>query len=116
MTSNRARNSGWLLSAAGLVLAAALLGPLGAAPTAHADATDDAFIAALHAHNIEHESKQAAIAAGHLVCHQLSMGKTQEQVATDVMNSSGMDGDDAGYFVAIAERAYCPQNADIPTP
>ena len=116
MTSNRARNPGWLLSAAGLVLAAALLGPLGAAPTAHADATDDAFIAALRAHNIEHESAQSAIAAGHLVCHQLSMGKTQEQIATDVMNSSGMDGDDAGYFVAIAERAYCPQNADIPTP
>ena len=117
MTSNRARNPGRLLSAAGLALAAAaLLGPLGAAPSAHADATDDAFIAALHAHNIEHESAQSAIAAGHLVCHQLSMGKTQEQIATDVMNSSGIDGDDAGYFVAIAERAYCPQNADIPTP
>jgi len=31
------------------------------------------------------------------------------------MNSSGIDGDDAGYFVAIAERAYCPQYADIPS-
>jgi Protein of unknown function (DUF732) len=116
MTSNRARYPGWLLSAAGLVLAAALLGPLGAAPTAHADATDDAFITALRNHGIEHESNQSAIAAGHLVCHQLAMGKTQEQIATDVMSSSTMDGEHAGYFVAVAERAYCPQYADIPTP
>ncbi|WP_264033731.1 DUF732 domain-containing protein [Mycobacterium interjectum] len=42
------------------------------------------------------------------------MGKTQEQIATDVMNSSTLDGDNAGFFVALAERAYCPQYADIP--
>jgi hypothetical protein len=96
--------------AAGLVLAAALLS-LRAAPTAHADPTDDAFVAALRAHGIVHESAQAEITAGHLVCHQLAMGKTQEQIATDVMNSSSLDGDNAGYFVAVAERAYCPQYA-----
>jgi hypothetical protein len=43
------------------------------------------------------------------------MGKTQEQIATDVMSSSTLDGDNAGYFVAIAERAYCPQYADMPS-
>jgi hypothetical protein len=94
--------------AAGLVLAAALL-PLRAAPTAHADPTDDAFVAALSAHGIVHDSARAEITAGHLVCHQLDMGKTQEQIATDVMNSSSLDGANAGYFVAVAERAYCPQ-------
>ncbi|HWS91629.1 MAG TPA: DUF732 domain-containing protein [Mycobacterium sp.] len=103
-----------LLLAAGLVPALGLLGPLAGAPTSRADATDDAFVAALRAHGIEHESAQSAIAAGHLVCNQLGKGKTQEQVATDVMNSSGIDGDNAGYFVAVAERAYCPQYADIP--
>ena len=97
--------------AAGLLLAVAQLGPLGAAPIAHADATDDAFVAALQAHGITHESAQAAMTAGHLVCHQLDMGKTQEQIANDVMNSSTLDGDNAGYFVAVAERAYCPQYA-----
>ena len=101
--------------AAGIVPAVALLGALGAAPTAHADATDDAFVSALKAHGILGEANQSEIAAGHLVCHQLAMGKTQEQIATDVMNSSTLDGDNAGYFVAIAERAYCPQYADIPT-
>jgi hypothetical protein len=102
------------LLATGPLLAVSLVGSLAAAPTAHADPTDNAFIAALHAHGITHESAQSAIAAGHLVCHQLDMGKTQEQVATDVMNSSTLDGATAGYFVAVAERAYCPQYADIP--
>jgi hypothetical protein len=117
MASTRIRTPGPRLSllAAGLLLAVAQLGVPGVVPAARADGTDDAFIAALHAHNIFHDSAQSAIAAGHLVCHQLTMGKTQEQVATDVMNSSTLDGDDAGYFVAVAERAYCPQYADIPT-
>jgi Protein of unknown function (DUF732) len=115
MTSTRTRPSVLSLSAVGGALAVLLLGPLAAAPNARADSTDDAFIAALHAHGITHESAQSAIAAGHLVCHQLDMGKTQEQIATDVMNSSTLDGDNAGYFVAIAERAYCPQYADMPS-
>ena len=100
-----------LLTTAG-ALAVALLGALGTASTAHADATDDAFIAALRAHGVEAESNQNEIEAGHLVCHQLGMGKTDQQVATDVMSSSTLDGENAGYFVAVAERAYCPQYSD----
>lgn len=113
MASTRIRKPGPLLSllAAGLLLAVALLGALGTASTAHANTTDDAFVAALAAHGITNDSPQSAIMAGHLVCHQLDMGKTQEQIATDVMNSSSLDGDNAGYFVALAERAYCPQYA-----
>lgn len=117
MTSTAIRNAGparWLRSAASAVVAAGL-GALGAAGSAHADATDDAFVAALKAHSIVHESSQAAITAGHWVCHQLDMGKSQEEVATDVMNSSGLDGEHAGYFVAVAERAYCPRYADLPS-
>ncbi|OBH01168.1 MULTISPECIES: DUF732 domain-containing protein [unclassified Mycobacterium] len=116
MTGNDIRNAGparrfgW--AASGLAAVVVLGAPAG---IARADATDDAFIAALKAHGIVHESNQAAIAAGHLVCHQLDMGKTQEDIATDVMNSSGLDSENAGYFVAVAERAYCPRYADIPS-
>jgi len=115
MTSTRIRNPSRLLSllAVGLVPLVGLLGALGAAPPAHADATDDAFIAALKAHGISHESTQSAIIAGHLVCHELAGGKPQDEIATDVMNSSSLDGDSAGYFVAVSERAYCPQYADM---
>jgi hypothetical protein len=112
MTNNRiCKPSRLSLLTAGLALAVAPLGALAAASTAHADATDDAFTAALRAHGITHESDQSEIMAGHLVCHQMSMGKTEEQVATDVMNSSTLDGDNAGFFVAVAERAYCPEYA-----
>ena len=87
---------------------------LGAAPAARADPTDDAFIAVLKASGILHESNQAAIAAGRFVCQQLEAGVPQDEIATDVMNSSGLDGPHAGHFVAVAERAYCPHFADIP--
>jgi len=97
------------LWAVGFALAAAMVGALGTASTAHADNTDQAFISTLRAHGIEHESEQTEIMAGHLVCHQLAMGKTPQQVATDVMSSSTLDGDNSGFFVAIAEEAYCPQ-------
>ena len=115
MTNTRTRPRPLALLAGGGALAVALLGALGSAPAAHADATDDAFVAALRSHGITHDSAQSAIAAGHLVCHQLDLGKTQEQIATDVMSSSSLDGSNAGYFVAVAERAYCPQYADIPS-
>ncbi|MCV7379039.1 hypothetical protein A5672_06375 [Mycobacterium alsense] len=117
MANTRTRRLRPLLSvlAAGFVPAAALLGLLAPAPTAHADGNDDAFIRVLHSHGIAHETPASAIAAGHLVCRQLDLGKTQDQIAMDVMNSSTLDGDHSGFFVAVSERAYCPQYADIPS-
>ena len=111
MTSTRSGSSSPLrsLSVVGFALTAALVGALGTASTANADTVDQSFISTLRAHGIEHESEQTEIMAGHLVCHQLGMGKTPQQVATDVMNSSTLDGDNSGFFVAIAEEAYCPQ-------
>ena len=110
MTSTRTGSPSPLrsLSAVGFALAAAMLGALGTASTANADTIDQEFIATLRAHGIEHESEQTEIMAGHLVCHQLGSGLTPQQVATDVMSSSTLDGDNAGFFVAIAEEAYCP--------
>lgn len=116
MASNSSRNLGRARAALLAVVTStvALLGALEVAPTARADATDDTFIAVLKANGILHESDQAAIAAGRLVCQQLATGVSQDEIATDVMNSSGLDGAHAGHFVAVAERAYCPQFADIP--
>jgi hypothetical protein len=99
------------ISAAGLVLAIALLGPAGATgPTAHADAVDDTFLAALSSKGINFASPQAAIVAGHEVCDELGLGRTPVQVATDVTRNSNLDGYHAGYFVGLAIRTYCPQH------
>jgi hypothetical protein len=114
MTRTRSRKPSPLLSvlAASFVAVVALLSPLGAASTAHADANDDAFMQALNAQDITHESRAAAIMAAHLVCQELEQGKSKSQIATDVLNSSSLDGDNAGYFVAASVLAYCPTYAD----
>ncbi len=110
MTSTHVRKPSALraLLATGVVPVVGLLGSLAVAPTAQADPNDDAFIAALEAKGITYESRQTAINSGHLVCHELDLGQTPEQVANDVLNSSHLDGYHAGYFVGVSIRAYCP--------
>jgi Protein of unknown function (DUF732) len=98
--------------AAGLIPVIAMLGTLGAAPPfAHADAADNTFTAALSSKGIHFASPQSAIVAGHEVCDELDLGRTQVQVATNVTKNSNLDGYHAGYFVGLAVRTYCPQHA-----
>ncbi len=95
--------------AAGLALAAGLLGPFGA--VAHADATDDAFLAALKAKGIRFGSPDKALVAAHEVCDELGNGRTPAQVAAAVQQNSNMDGYHSGFFVGASIRAYCPKYA-----
>lgn len=98
--------------AAGLLLAIGFCAAVGAtAPAAHADATDDAFLAALRAKGINYPNPMAALIAGHEVCNELDLGKTPPQIASDVMNNTQLDGYHAGYFVGASIRAYCPKYA-----
>ncbi|MCV7379038.1 DUF732 domain-containing protein [Mycobacterium alsense] len=100
------------LLAALLAGPAAAVAPLAAtAPAAHADAADDAFLAALHAKGIYFGSPQQAIISGHEVCDELDIGKTPNQVAQSVMSNTDLDGFHAGYFVGASIRAYCPRHA-----
>jgi hypothetical protein len=86
-----------------------LFGAAGATTaTARATPTDDAFLAALRAKNIQYPSPRAAIIAGHQVCDELARGRTPPQIASDVMDNSQLDGYHAGYFVGASMRAYCP--------
>jgi hypothetical protein len=87
------------------------LAALGSPAPAHADAVDDAFLAALRAKGIQFGSPDKAFIAGHEVCDELDNGKDPSQVASSVMNNSGMDGYHAGYFVGASIRAYCPKHA-----
>jgi len=88
----------------------ALLGPLGAVATAHADTNDDKFLAALKSEGItDHVSPNHAIEAGHVVCQKLDQGRTPSQVAADVVGSSSMPAYHAGYFVGVSIKEYCPQ-------
>lgn len=93
---------------AALVVVLAALAPVAAAPIAHADAVDDAFLGALTAKGIHFGSPEKAVIAGHEVCDELDNGKTPAQVASTVQSNSSLDGYHAGYFVGAAIRAYCP--------
>jgi hypothetical protein len=93
-----------------IVMAVALLGPLGAVSTARADSNDDKFLSMLKKEGItDHVSSTHAIEAGHMVCQKLDGGATPSDVATDVVNSSNMPAYHCGYFVGAAIKVYCPQ-------
>jgi hypothetical protein len=90
--------------------AVALIGPLGAVSTAHADNNDNKFIALLNSEGItDHISPSHAIEAAHSVCSKLDSGESATQVANDVLNSSAMPAYHSGYFVGAAIKVYCPQ-------
>jgi hypothetical protein len=111
MTTSQVRSPRPLRSLlAGLVLVVALLSLTEVTtPTAHADAIDNAFLGTIKAKDINFASPQAAITAGHEVCDELDLGRQKSDVATDVMNNSGLDGYHAGFFVGVSIAAYCPR-------
>ena len=89
----------------------ALLGLSAAVPTAHADATDDQFLAALRSAGIGDQTSNAhAIDAGHFVCVKLDTGSTPTEVESDVKASSNMPEYHAGFFVGASVSAYCPRH------
>jgi len=93
-----------------IAVTVALLGPLGAVATAQADTNDNKFLAALKSEGItDHISPNHAIEAGHVVCDKLDQGRTPDQVAADVIQSSNMPAYHAGYFVGVSIKEYCPQ-------
>jgi Protein of unknown function (DUF732) len=95
-----------------IVMAVALLGPLGPISTARADSNDDKFLSILKSEGItDHVSSAHAIEGGHMVCQKLDEGATPTEVANDVVNSSNMPAYHSGYFVGAAIKVYCPQYA-----
>ncbi len=93
-----------------VAVAVALIGPLGAVATAHADTADNNFLAMLKSEGItDHVSPQHAIDAAHSVCQKLDEGENPTAVANDVLNNSAMPAYHCGYFVGAAIKAYCPQ-------
>jgi len=96
---------------AGPVLGVALCSLVAvAAPAAHADAVDDHFLSAAHAHGINFASPQAALLAGHQVCDELDTGRQKPDIANDVAASSSLDGYHAGFFVGLSIAAFCPRH------
>lgn len=83
---------------------------LGMAVPARADSNDDAFLVSLHAAGITFPDPARAIAAGKWVCQAVGQGTQMVDVVKTVQaQNSGLHGDNAARFTAIAANVYCPQ-------
>ncbi len=88
---------------------------IGMAVPAHADSTDDAFLASVHAAGITYSDPDRAITAGRTVCKLADQGKQlADVVKTLQILNPGLRDDNAAKFTAIAANVYCPQALSSP--
>lgn len=79
------------------------------ATPAHADTTDDAFLAALRGAGMTVDNPVNMVAVGESVCPMLvEPGKNLAKVYTQV-SDNGIPPDIAAFFTGIAISMYCPQ-------
>lgn len=89
---------------------ASLAAMVGIAGPARADANDDAFLVSLQAAGITYPDPARAIGAGKWVCQAVGKGTQMVDVVKAVQaQNSGLQGDNAARFTAIAANVYCPQ-------
>jgi len=98
---------------------AGLAAVIGTAVPAHADSTDDQFLAALGPAGINFDDPAKAVAAGKSVCTMAnSSSMRMVNVVMAIHNSNpGLTFDKAAEFTRIADNAYCPDTStdDIAT-
>lgn len=93
----------FLLALSGLAVTIGLAAP------AHADGTDDAFIASLHAAGITFADPDKAVGAGKWVCDTVGQGTQMPDVVKTLLSkNSALNEDKANQFAAIAAHSYCP--------
>ncbi|BBZ48482.1 hypothetical protein MHEI_01990 [Mycobacterium heidelbergense] len=82
---------------------------LGMAVPARADSNDDAFLASLQAAGITYPDAGRVITAGKWVCQAVGQGTQMADVVKTIQaQNSGLHGDNAARFTAIAANVYCP--------
>ncbi|MDM4143142.1 MULTISPECIES: DUF732 domain-containing protein [Mycobacterium] len=90
---------------------------IGLAVPAHADSTDDAFIASLQAAGITFSDPGKAVGAGRWVCDTVGQGTPMPDVVKTLLSkNSGLHEDKANQFAAIAATTYCPSAVATSTP
>jgi Protein of unknown function (DUF732) len=93
-----------------LLTLTSLAATIGLAVPARADSNDDEFLASLQAAGITYPDPGRVIAAGKWVCQAVGQGTQMVDVVKAVQaQNSGLHGDNAARFTAIAANVYCPQ-------
>jgi hypothetical protein len=92
-----------------LLALTSLAATIGMALPARADSNDDAFLVSLQAAGITFPDPGRAIAAGKWVCQAVGQGTPMVDVVKTIQTqNSGLRGDNAAKFTAIAANVYCP--------
>lgn len=92
-----------------LLTLTSLVAIIGMAMPAHADSTDDAFIASLKAAGITYSDPDTAVGAGKWVCDKVNGGTDMSSVIkTLATKNAALNPAKATKFAAIAANAYCP--------
>ena len=82
------------------------------AASAHADDSDQAFLADLDTAGIHYSDPDQAVAAGKTVCSLKDNGMTDDDVVTNLTEQNpGFTPEKAAKFATIATNNYCPQGA-----
>jgi hypothetical protein len=93
---------------------AGVIALVGMAIPAHADADDDAFLAALNKAGISYKSPNRAIAAGQKVCDLANSGTTELDIIRDVHElNPAFTTAKAALFVQTAASVYCPERLSV---
>ncbi|MCV7410821.1 hypothetical protein AWC05_25830 [Mycobacterium florentinum] len=94
-------------------LLASVVAMVGLAAPAHADPTDDAFLAALSNAGITYQSPDRAIKAGQKVCDLANAGTSQLDIVRDIKDlNPAFTMAKAARFAHAAAGAYCPELLD----
>ena len=96
-----------------LMMLAGLAATIGMAVPAHADSTDDQFLAGLGAAGLTYPDPDKAVAAGKSVCKMANDSSMRmANVVIAIHNSNpGLKWDEAATFTKIAANAYCPDTS-----
>jgi hypothetical protein len=98
-----------------LLTLTSLAAVIGMAVPAHADDKDVAFLTSLQAAGITFPDPGRAIAAGRWVCQAAGQGRQMVDVVKSIQaENSGLRGDNAARFTAIAANVYCPEALSTP--
>ena len=82
---------------------------IGLAVPAHADDTDDAFLASLNSAGFTYNDPAQVIQAAHYVCTAAGGGTAMADIAKSMTSkAAALTEDKAEKFTAIAASAYCP--------
>jgi hypothetical protein len=89
------------------------LAALASAGVASASSADDTFVSVLRDEGIVAPSAREAISTGHAVCAVFDEGLSLIDAVSAVSDITGLEMEDAAFFVGASVATYCPEHEEL---